>query len=154
MWSLSHDDANQGGDFCAPPVPGAACLRCQHNIHRRPGGVSLSLFLHRLFFVTGTYGTVFKAKNRETHEIVALKRVRLDDDDEVGTSSRPITLYFFLALCLPLFLSVCLSFFLCSPLLSFLVFHLVIPFVANSHLLSRDTGLPINLINRSLMFYL
>ncbi|RXM98457.1 Cyclin-dependent-like kinase 5 [Acipenser ruthenus] len=31
---------------------------------------------------TGTYGTVFKAKNRETHEIVALKRVRLDDDDE------------------------------------------------------------------------
>lgn len=33
--------------------------------------------------LTGTYGTVFKAKNRETHEIVALKRVRLDDDDEV-----------------------------------------------------------------------
>ncbi|UYV62265.1 CDK5 [Cordylochernes scorpioides] len=30
----------------------------------------------------GTYGTVFKAKNRETQEIVALKRVRLDDDDE------------------------------------------------------------------------
>lgn len=26
---------------------------------------------------------MFKAKNRETHEIVALKRVRLDDDDEV-----------------------------------------------------------------------
>lgn len=34
----------------------------------------------------GTYGTVFKAKNRETHEIVALKRVRLDDDDEVRRS--------------------------------------------------------------------
>ena len=33
--------------------------------------------------LTGTYGTVFKAKNRETQEIVALKRVRLDDDDEV-----------------------------------------------------------------------
>ena len=31
----------------------------------------------------GTYGTVFKAKNRESQEIVALKRVRLDDDDEV-----------------------------------------------------------------------
>ena len=30
----------------------------------------------------GTYGTVFKAKNRESGEIVALKRVRLDDDDE------------------------------------------------------------------------
>ncbi|KAK9401544.1 cyclin-dependent-like kinase 5 [Crotalus adamanteus] len=35
----------------------------------------------------GTYGTVFKAKNRETHEIVALKRVRLDDDDEVSPLS-------------------------------------------------------------------
>ena len=33
--------------------------------------------------IVGTYGTVFKAKNRETQEIVALKRVRLDDDDEV-----------------------------------------------------------------------
>ncbi|XP_032776925.1 cyclin-dependent kinase 10-like [Daphnia magna] len=32
----------------------------------------------------GTYGTVFKAKNRENQEIVALKRVRLDDDDEVN----------------------------------------------------------------------
>ena len=34
-------------------------------------------------FFPGTYGTVFKAKNKETQEIVALKRVRLDDDDEV-----------------------------------------------------------------------
>ena len=33
--------------------------------------------------ILGTYGTVFKAKNKETQEIVALKRVRLDDDDEV-----------------------------------------------------------------------
>ncbi|KAG1664359.1 Cyclin-dependent-like kinase 5 [Nymphon striatum] len=35
----------------------------------------------------GTYGTVFKAKNREKGEIVALKRVRLDDDDEGVPSS-------------------------------------------------------------------
>jgi len=35
----------------------------------------------------GTYGTVFKAKNKETSEIVALKRVRLDDDDEGVPSS-------------------------------------------------------------------
>lgn len=42
--------------------------------------------LKNVFFFSGTYGTVFKAKNRETHEIVALKRVRLDDDDEVGIS--------------------------------------------------------------------
>lgn len=35
----------------------------------------------------GTYGTVFKGKNRETLEIVALKRVRLDEDDEGVPSS-------------------------------------------------------------------
>jgi len=35
----------------------------------------------------GTYGTVFKAKNKESQEIVALKRVRLDDDDEGVPSS-------------------------------------------------------------------
>ena len=40
--------------------------------------------MYLLVLDTGTYGTVFKAKNRESHEIVALKRVRLDDDDEVS----------------------------------------------------------------------
>ncbi|KAJ8025070.1 Cyclin-dependent-like kinase 5 [Holothuria leucospilota] len=35
----------------------------------------------------GTYGTVFKAKNKDNQEIVALKRVRLDDDDEGVPSS-------------------------------------------------------------------
>jgi serine/threonine protein kinase len=35
------------------------------------------------WIIAGTYGTVFKAKNRETMEIVALKRVRLDEEDEV-----------------------------------------------------------------------
>ena len=39
--------------------------------------------INELVFIIGTYGTVFKAKNRDTHEIVALKRVRLDEDDEV-----------------------------------------------------------------------
>lgn len=34
----------------------------------------------------GTYGTVFKARNRETQEIVALKKVRLDDEDDVRLS--------------------------------------------------------------------
>lgn len=34
----------------------------------------------------GTYGVVYKAQNRETGEIVALKRIRLDDDDEVSSS--------------------------------------------------------------------
>ena len=41
--------------------------------------------LKYLICISGTYGTVFKAKNKETQEIVALKRVRLDDDDEVCT---------------------------------------------------------------------
>ena len=35
----------------------------------------------------GTYGTVFKAKHKETGEVVALKRVQLDDDDEGVPSS-------------------------------------------------------------------
>ena len=35
----------------------------------------------------GTYGTVFKAKHKESGEIVALKRVQLDDDDEGVPSS-------------------------------------------------------------------
>uniref|UniRef100_A0A2K6RCW0 Cell division protein kinase 5 n=1 Tax=Rhinopithecus roxellana TaxID=61622 RepID=A0A2K6RCW0_RHIRO len=35
----------------------------------------------------GTYRTVFKAENRETHEMVALKWVRLDDNDEGVPSS-------------------------------------------------------------------
>ena len=36
-----------------------------------------------LFWRAGTYGTVYKAKDRETGDIVALKIVRLDEDDEV-----------------------------------------------------------------------
>ena len=35
------------------------------------------------FTFIGTYGTVFKARHKDTLEIVALKRVRLDEDDEV-----------------------------------------------------------------------
>lgn len=79
---------------------------------------------------------MFKAKNRETHEIVALKRVRLDDDDEVG-SACPI--------CLPP-----LSF---SLALSSFFFPLMRP--RRPHLLfCRDTGVPINLINRSLVRFI
>ena len=31
----------------------------------------------------GTYGVVYKAQDRDTGELVALKRIRLDNDDEV-----------------------------------------------------------------------
>ncbi|KAK0416842.1 hypothetical protein QR680_012714 [Steinernema hermaphroditum] len=34
----------------------------------------------------GTYGTVYKAKNNETDEVVALKMIRLDDDDEASSA--------------------------------------------------------------------
>lgn len=34
----------------------------------------------------GTYGIVYKARNKETDEIVALKRIRLDDENEVISS--------------------------------------------------------------------
>jgi len=47
-----------------------------------------------MLFLSGTYGTVFKAKNRETQEIVALKRVRLDDDDEVFIYSTRFIIFF------------------------------------------------------------
>lgn len=40
-----------------------------------------------MFVSSGTYGTVFKGKNRDTLEIVALKRVRLDEDEEGVPSS-------------------------------------------------------------------
>ena len=49
--------------------------------------MSMGLGYDLFFSSPGTYGTVFKAKNRESQEIVALKRVRLDDDDEVGWHS-------------------------------------------------------------------
>lgn len=48
-------------------------------------GKVIEQFILQLHLFSGTYGTVFKAKNRETLEIVAMKRVRLDDDDEVRT---------------------------------------------------------------------
>ena len=32
----------------------------------------------------GTYGIVYKAQNKETGEIVALKRIRLDNEEEVS----------------------------------------------------------------------
>ena len=45
--------------------------------------VSLQSILYFAPPPPGTYGTVFKAKDRESGEIVALKVVRLDEDDEV-----------------------------------------------------------------------
>lgn len=48
-----------------------------------------NIIFHYIFLsiLLGTYGTVFKGKNRDTLEIVALKRVRLDEDEEGVPSS-------------------------------------------------------------------
>jgi cyclin-dependent kinase len=42
----------------------------------------------------GTYGVVYKAKNRETGDIVALKKIRLEREDEgvPSTAIREISL--------------------------------------------------------------
>lgn len=36
-----------------------------------------------LLYSIGTYGTVYRARSLLTQEIVALKKVRLDDEDDV-----------------------------------------------------------------------
>jgi hypothetical protein len=40
-------------------------------------------FINYFLFWLGTYGIVYKARNKETDGIVALKRIRLDDENEV-----------------------------------------------------------------------
>lgn len=53
-------------------------------------GVLTVLFLS----LPGTYGIVFKAKNKHTNELVALKKIRLENEDEgvPSTAIREITL--------------------------------------------------------------
>ena len=93
-------------------------------VHDIQGCFKAMLFIHNMymsFSVVGTYGTVFKAKNRETHEVVALKRVRLDDDDEVSWLAHSVSTYaveksqlmrnFYIRMCAPK----CLFFSLIGP---------------------------------------
>ena len=51
-------------------------------------------FEQNSFFLIGTYGVVHKAKNKSTEELVALKRIRLGNEDEgvPSTALREITL--------------------------------------------------------------
>jgi len=46
------------------------------------------------FFSTGTYGVVYKARNKTSNQIVALKKIRSDGDDEglPATAIREISL--------------------------------------------------------------
>jgi serine/threonine protein kinase len=41
----------------------------------------------------GTYGIVYKAQNRETNEVVALKRIRLDNEEEGVSKNKYIKTY-------------------------------------------------------------
>ena len=43
-----------------------------------------------LFLISGTYGTVYRARSLITQEIVALKKVRLDDEDDVRANEEVI----------------------------------------------------------------
>ena len=47
------------------------------------------------WIIAGTYGVVYKAKDRITHEIIALKKIRLEAEDEgiPSTAIREISLW-------------------------------------------------------------
>lgn len=63
-----------------------SCSRCEAECAGRQS-VNMQKYEKLEKIGEGTYGTVFKGKNRDTLEIVALKRVRLDEDDEGVPSS-------------------------------------------------------------------
>lgn len=63
-----------------------SCSRCEAECAERQS-VNMQKYEKLEKIGEGTYGTVFKGKNRDTLEIVALKRVRLDEDDEGVPSS-------------------------------------------------------------------
>ncbi|KAJ1893651.1 kinase subunit of RNA polymerase II carboxy-terminal domain kinase I, partial [Kickxella alabastrina] len=62
------------GGFGTPMTPATPRARCP------PEGIQLYI---RISMVgEGTYGKVYKARNRETGQVVALKRMRIDLDRE------------------------------------------------------------------------
>ena len=42
----------------------------------------LKCILTFVWIFEGTYGIVYKAQNRDTNDVVALKRIRLDNEEE------------------------------------------------------------------------
>ncbi len=55
---------------------------------------SLAEVFTKSFFQIGTYGVVYKARDRVTSEIIALKKIRLEAEDEgiPSTAIREISL--------------------------------------------------------------
>jgi hypothetical protein len=58
--------------FCVVLLPNSVSNNSKH-AHNQP---------HLFLQTKGTYGIVYKAKKRDTNEIVALKRIRLDSEEE------------------------------------------------------------------------
>jgi serine/threonine protein kinase len=55
-------------------------LNVLEKVNKTPSHLFLLL---NIFIRPGTYGTVYRARSLLTQEIVALKKVRLDDEDDV-----------------------------------------------------------------------
>ncbi|CEQ39142.1 SPOSA6832_00635, partial [Sporobolomyces salmonicolor] len=78
--------------------PGGArhgrCWREDHGWFADPSPLPLSLFTSLPPRCAGTYGVVYRSRNRETGEIVALKKIRLEAEDEgvPSTAIREISL--------------------------------------------------------------
>ena len=72
--------------------------RLRKNRENRRGFISLLICFvfssHHLIIFLGTYGVVYKAKNKKNNQLVALKKIRLENEDEgvPSTAIREITL--------------------------------------------------------------
>lgn len=75
---------NGGGKFscvCIVEIPEESRYRIQPSFPLRrsgPGPATMDNFQKVEKIGEGTYGVVYKARNRETGEVVALKKIRLD----------------------------------------------------------------------------
>lgn len=58
-------------------------MKCIFNaVHLPTNDAQIQLSSYLLGHLIGTYGVVYKGKNRQTGQIVAMKKIRLEADDE------------------------------------------------------------------------
>lgn len=57
-------------------------------------GIEWFCYFWLFYYATGTYGVVYKARNKKTNETVALKKIRLENEEEgvPSTAIREISL--------------------------------------------------------------